>query len=128
VSTVTAQADLRAILREYLKDHLAFDAEKRVTTPAGRPVYAGRDCIGPERDATDADREITVSLLGDAYEALAKRDYASAASTVNRLMHGVPEEQRNALAHGVLEANVKALERYCGEWMETPQCRVLASI
>ena len=72
MSTVTTQADLRAILSEYPEDHLAFDAEKGVTTPAGRLVYAARDCIGPERDATDADREIIVSLLGDAYQALAR--------------------------------------------------------
>lgn len=112
MDTVPAPAELRTILREYLEDHLAADAEMRLTAPPGRSVYTDGTRINGDRDAVDVDHEIIALVLGDAREALANRNFASVAGIVDGIMHGhsLPEEQRNALSHGVLEANVKALE------------------
>jgi hypothetical protein len=51
-------------------------------------------------------------LLGEARERLALRDFASVQRSVDTLAldHAVPDDQRNALAHGILEANVTSLE------------------
>lgn len=104
-------ADLGAVLRGYLRDALAEDLALRQAMP-GRPIYA--NLLGPQEhdDPVDADIAAIGDALGDAKEALARRDFASVAVKVARLMaqHGLPEAQRVDLALGVLAADVRALE------------------
>lgn len=49
---MSAAAKLRAILSEYLADHLASDAEVRLTDPPGHSVYTdgsgGRAFVAPQ--------------------------------------------------------------------------------
>jgi hypothetical protein len=108
VNTVAISADLRSILRKYLEEALADDAEMRLTASPGRSVYTDGSRIGPDRNTLDVDDETISLLLSDAREALALRDFKSVAVSVNNLIQecNLPEEQRNALAYGVLEANV----------------------
>jgi site-specific recombinase XerD len=63
-------------------------------------------------DPVDADLELVSVLLDDTREALARRDYGSVADTVDELMEasGLPEDQRIALGHGILRANIEVLE------------------
>jgi hypothetical protein len=73
----------------------------------------------------DADLEVVEELLGVARERLANRDAASRLAEANALIteHGLPEDQRYALAMGVLHAEVRLLEimrrRVLG-WPEAP--------
>lgn len=110
VATVTDLPQLRSILRTYLDEWLAADTQQRLATTPGKPVYGGR--VTEEADEVDADLEAVADALGDAREALARRDYRSVARAVGNLIeqHGIPEDQRNALAQGVLEVHVRALE------------------
>lgn len=112
VRTVSTPAELRAILRAYVDGQLTEDAETRLTAPPGRSLYTDGSRIDGSRTAQEVDREIISLVLSEAVEALASRDFKSVAVSVDNLMreHGIPEDQRNALAHGVLEANVRALE------------------
>lgn len=112
IHTVSSPAELRTILRAYVDEQLAEDAEARLTAPPGRPLYADSSRVDPHRTAQDVDGEIIGLVLSDAADALARRDFKSVASLVDGLIgeHGIPEGQRNALAHGILEANVRALE------------------
>jgi integrase len=112
IHTVSSPAELRTILRAYVDEQLAEDAEARLTAPPGRPLYTDSSRVDPHRTAQDADREVIGLVLSDATEALARRDFKSVAGIVDSLMqgHGIPEGQRTALAHGILEANVRALE------------------
>src|SRR5262249_26480250 len=87
----------------------ADDQAPRVATPSGRPVYVVADV---DEDRIDADLELASQLLGDAREALARRDYRSVHTAVDELIaeYGLPSDLRAALAHGVLAANVQALK------------------
>lgn len=112
IHTVSSPTELRTILRACVDEQLAEDAEARLTAPPGLSLYTDGIRVDPHRTAQDVDREIISLVLADAAEALAGRDFQSVAGSVDGLMkvHGIPEGQRNALAHGILEANVKALE------------------
>ena len=112
VRTVSSPTELRTILRAYVDEQLAEDAEMRLTAPPGRSLFTDGSRIDRDHTAHDVDREIISLALADAREALATRDFGSVAVSVQHLMseHDIPEGQRNALAHGVLEANVRALK------------------
>ena len=112
VSTVSTSENLRSILRKYLDDVLAEDAEMRLTAPAHRSVYTNGFRIDADRSAVDVDEELVSLLLSEARERLALRDFKSVTVNVDHVMreYGLPQEQRNAVAYGVLEANVKMLE------------------
>ena len=105
-------ADLRAILRKYLDDALEEDARTRVTLPTGRPVY-GLGAAAPKgRDPVGMDEAVIAVALSDARRALAARDFPSVQETVAILLkeHGLPDSSANALAYGILEANVWLFE------------------
>jgi site-specific recombinase XerD len=104
-------ADLGTVLRGYLRDALAEDLACREATP-GRPIYATTLHLAEHDDPVDADLAALAEALGEAKEALARRDFAHVAAKVKRLMaqHGLPQAQRDRLALGVLAADVKALE------------------
>ena len=110
VATVTDPTQLRSILRAYLDECLEADTQQRLAATPGKPVY-GRD-PSPDADPVDVDLDTIADSLGDAREALARRDYRSVASTVSELIerHGIPEDHRNALAQGVLEVRVQMFE------------------
>ncbi|QEX23354.1 integrase [Hypericibacter adhaerens] len=109
-NTPKPPADLQVIVRDYLKTALQADFEQHLRAPTGQPVYQ-LDSYADE-DPIDADLTIIDHLIGEAAEALARRDVRSVAATVDRLMaeHGLPVEQRPALAMGVLQAQLKVLE------------------
>lgn len=105
-------ADLRAILRKYLDDALEEDARARVSLPTGVPVY-GLGATAPEgRDPVAMDQDVIAVALSEARQALAARDFPSVQDTVAILLkeHGLPDSAVNALAYGVLEANVRVFE------------------
>ena len=110
VATVTDLPQLRSILRAYYDEWLAADTQQRLAATPGKPVYGGR--VTDAADEVDADLEAVTDALGDARESLARRDYRSVANAVSNLIaqHGIPEDQRTALAQGVLEVHVRALE------------------
>ena len=113
VKTASAPGEVRAILRTYLTEQLAEDADMRLTSPPGRPVYTSAERVGhEERTAVDVDLEIIDHVLGEARERLANRLFTTVGPMVAHLAseHSIPVEQHNALAHGLLEADVKALE------------------
>lgn len=104
------KADLNAVLRGYLREALEDDLAHRLRARPGRPVFGGK--LDKARDATDVDADTLAFLLSDAREALANRDTASVAHIASCLLaaHGLPDELRQRLALGVLEANVTLLE------------------
>lgn len=112
MATVPPSPDLQEVLRGYLREALEADLEARLAAPPSRPVYTTAPANDRHHDAVDHDHEVISRLLSDARERLVMRDVRSVASTVESLMraHGIPAAQRDALALGVLEANVKALE------------------
>jgi hypothetical protein len=103
-------ADVRAVVLEYLRNALEADLALHQRDRPGRAVYSLS--VPQHVDPVDADAEIISHLLADAREALARRDYRSVADTVDRLAraHDIPDDLRTELAHGVLRANVEALE------------------
>ncbi len=88
------KADLNAILRSYLRDVLEGDGAGGAVPLWGVPL-AGLE-----------------AGLADTRDALAARDTRNMGHIVDRLMqrHGPPEAQRDDLAIGVLEAQVRAHE------------------
>jgi hypothetical protein len=112
VGIVTAgTAEVRRVVREYLKQALETDLEWRAVKAPLRPVYSNAD-EDLDHNAVELDLEVLGSLISDAREALGRRDFRSVRSTVDSLMeeHGLPAERRNLLALGLLEANVRFLE------------------
>jgi integrase len=106
--------DLQAVLQQYLTEALEADLEQHRSTPYGRSVYTS--LTDEHEDPIDADSELVQSLLSDAREALIRRDIASVADKVERLMgeHRLPPEVRLPLAYGVLQADIQILERMHG--------------
>lgn len=106
--TTDDKTDLAAILRDYLKAHLASDMERRIETP-NAPMFG---MAVPGRSHASVELEwIDVELAG-ARSALAGRNYDHEGPLVHDLMehYKVPEQYRNALAHGILQANVELWE------------------
>ena len=89
-----------------------MDARLRFSVPAGRPVYGLGQEPPPGPDIAELDRQTIGVVLSEMRHALASRDFASVADTVNHLLtsHGLPEAVRAALSYGVLEAHVKLAE------------------
>lgn len=112
VSQMASHSDLPSILKAYLKDQLDADLQYRLEARPNRPVYATADEVDDDHGPVDADLEIIDHLLGEAREKLALRNFKSVAKDVADLMteHGLSEDLRQELAHGVLRANVQALE------------------
>ncbi len=104
-------AIIRQIIRNHLKEALESDLESRAATPFGQPVFAGGQ-FDPDVDPVDLDIEILDDLIGDAREALSRRDFHMVRSTVDALLaeHDLPKAQGSMLALGLLEANLKFLE------------------
>ncbi|WP_289295679.1 site-specific integrase [uncultured Reyranella sp.] len=105
-------ADLRAVLRRYLEEALAEDTRARLMLPAGLPVYGLGEPTPAERDPVAMDEDVIAAALSDARRALAARDFQSVQATVAILLneHGLPNSSANALAYGILEANVRLFE------------------
>lgn len=105
-------ADLRAVLRRYLEEALAEDVRARLTLTTGLPVYGLGEPAPAERDPVVMDEDVIALALGDARRALAARDFPSVQQTVAILLkeHGLPDSSANALAYGILEANVSLFE------------------
>ena len=59
--------NLRAILRDHLKQQLDDDLEQHLSVPPGRPVYAGY--VEEHQDPIDADLDVIDDLLSSAKEA-----------------------------------------------------------
>lgn len=112
VVQMASHSDLPAILKAYLKDQLDADHQYRLQAPPNKPVYAMADEVDDDRDPVDADLEIIDYLLAEAREKLALRNFKSVAKGVAELMaeHNLSEDLRQELAHGLLRANVQALE------------------
>lgn len=112
VQSATTATDLRAVLRKYLEGALAEDTRTRLGVPPGRAVYGLGLEPPPRRDIVELDRETIGLVIQEARKALASRDFASVAATVDRLLaqNGLPETARPALSYGVLEAHVKLSE------------------
>ena len=104
-------AEVRRVVREHLRQALETDLEWRTSKRRGEPLYT---LAAPDLDdsATDLDLDVLDYLISNAREALSERDFHSVRSTLDALMeeHGLPAEQRNFLALGLLEANLKFLE------------------
>ena len=66
----------------------------------------------PARDPVAMDEDVIAVALSDARRALAARDFQSVQLTVAILLneHGLPNSSANALAYGILEANVRLFE------------------
>jgi hypothetical protein len=105
-------ADLRAVLRLYLEEALAEDTRARLMLPAGLPVYGLGQAAPSGRDPVAMDEAVVAVALSEARRALAARDFPSVQDTVTALLaeHGLPDSSTNALAYGILEANVRLFE------------------
>jgi len=102
------KTDLTAILRNYLKRRLAFDMQRRVDTPHA-PMFGVAE---PGRSHASVDLEWIEGELASARSELAGRLYNHQRPLIDDLMeyHKVPEQYRNAFAHGILQANVELWE------------------
>lgn len=111
VAMTAGSADVRRVVREYLKQALEADLEWRTIRRPRQPLYT-TDEEDLDRSVMDRDLDILDSLIGDAREALGHRDFASVRTTVDALLdeHRLPRDQRNLLALGLLEANLRYLE------------------
>jgi len=109
LSATSDEAQLKAILRDYLRRALEEDLRERLAAPPGRPVYV-RNWDG-EQEPAHADLEAIELALDSAQEDLIERDFTRVADDVDRLMaeHGLPERMRPLVSLGVLEANVQFL-------------------
>jgi site-specific recombinase XerD len=108
--TMSEGYDVNAILREYLRAALDVDLHQRLHRRPGRPVYRGDG--GLQWTPQEVDLETVSFLLNDALDALGSGDTRSVARQAEALMveHGLPEEARQRLALGLLEANVALLK------------------
>lgn len=107
----TIPAEVLRIVAGYLKEALDADSEARVSKPPTAPIYGTvRNRLND--DPVDADLAAIDEMLGDAREALARRDYSTVAGTVAEIMaeHGLPDGAMKWLALGLLEANVRFLD------------------
>jgi Domain of unknown function (DUF6538) len=106
--TIDDKADLTAILRNYLKRRLDFDMKRRAETPH-EPMFGPAE---PGRSHASVDLEWIEGQLAQARSELAGRLYDHQRPLIDDLMedHNVPEQYRNALAHGLLQANVELWE------------------
>jgi site-specific recombinase XerD len=106
--TTDDKADLNAVLRTYLKQRLDFDMWRRAETPHA-PIFGAPQ---PGKSHASIDLEWIDHELATARSDLAARAYAQQRPLIDEVMeaHGVPEEHRNALAHGILRANVELWE------------------
>jgi hypothetical protein len=102
------KTDLTAILRNYLERRLAFDMQQRVDTPHA-PMFGVAE---PGRSHASVDLEWIEGELASARSELAGRLYNHQRPLIDDLMeyHKVPEQYRNAFAHGILQANVELWE------------------
>jgi integrase len=107
----TVPAEVLRIVTGYLREALDADSEARVATPASKPIY-GTVADRLNDDPVDADLAAIDEMLSDAHEALARRDYAKVAGTVEEIVaeYGLPDSARKWLALGLLEANVRFLK------------------
>jgi hypothetical protein len=112
-----SDADIKRVLREYLQEALDEDMQRRLATPPGRPVYP----VGWDGEEEPAKHDLDSNTMGLilAEDALAERDFASVAGTVEELMakHRLPETARPLLSLGVLQANVRILREVEGRIM-----------
>lgn len=100
--------DLAAILRTYLKQRLDRDMWRRTETPHA-PMFGSPM---PGRSHASVDLEWIDHELAVARGELAGRAFNHQRPLIDEVMeaHSVPEQYRNALAHGILQANVELWE------------------
>jgi hypothetical protein len=108
VNEKTTTPDIQRIARDYLKRKLAFDMERRTTSPHRAVYNAGFD----PRGSSASDLEWVEGELQTARTELRERLYEHQRQLIDEIMeaHAVPSEMRGALAHAVFEANVAAWE------------------
>jgi site-specific recombinase XerD len=106
--TTDNKTDLAAILRNYLKRRLAFDMKQRIETPHA-PMFGVAE---PGKSHASVDLEWIEGELASARSELAGRLYNHQLPLIDDLMEDdkVPEQYRNAFAHGILQANVELWE------------------
>jgi len=106
--TTDDKTDLAAIVRGYLRRRLDFDMRQRVETPHA-PMFGVPE---PGKSHASVDLEWIDIELETARGELAARAYNHQRPLIDDLMedHKVPEQYRNALAHGILQANVELWE------------------
>lgn len=105
VKTTTDVTDLKGILKTYLKERLDFDMWQRAETPHA-PIFGTAE---PGKPPAAIDLEFVDHELAVARSELVNRSYDQQRPLIDDLMerHGIPEEHRNALAHGIFQANVE---------------------
>jgi site-specific recombinase XerD len=98
-------ADVQAITRQYLKQHLDGDMERRISSPKIGVYSFSKE---PGRIVAD-DLEWVENELATAKTEFAERLYDHQRPLIDELMsaHAVPEGQREALAFAILRANVE---------------------
>jgi hypothetical protein len=108
VNRRTDVTDLKAVFRDYLKKRLDFDMARRAESP-NVPMFGWSE---PGMAPAEADLEWVDHELAVARSQLINRSYSQQGPLIDELMetYGVPEEYRNALAHGIFQANVEAWE------------------
>jgi hypothetical protein len=128
VNATNSKTDIQRILRLYLKQRLDFDMARRTDSPQ-RPAFP---VVGTPRGIAIEDLEFVDAELRKARHQLAERLYDHQRPLIDEVMeaHNVPAEHRNAIAHGILRANVELWEtirrRTLGEFdptIEAPPAR-----
>lgn len=106
--TTDDKTDLALILRNYLKRRLASDMRQRVETPHA-PMFGEAE---PGRSHASVELEWIEGQLSQARSELAGRLYDHQRPLIDDLMedNNIPEQYRNAFAHGLLQANVQLWE------------------
>lgn len=116
----TKTKDISEIVSAYLKRKLDADMQHRIASPK-KPLFPAD---ADEKTIVKSDLEFAEGELKAAETELQTRAYDHQRPLIDELMeaHGVPEEQRDALAHGIFQANVKLWkvirERTLGEFSE----------
>ena len=113
LQTHVHMADLKAILRDQLKQALQDDLDQHLRTRPGRTVYAR---LSPpaddDREPWAIDLDVIDSVLDTTRDMLVTRDTRAVAALAADLVqrHNIPKEQHNALALGLLQVQVQMLE------------------
>lgn len=115
---IMADADLKPILRDYLRSALADDEAHFNSVTPGLPAYA-RSNDG-DLHPSEADKELLLYFISETREAIALRQHRMAQPELDQLaqQHEITGDAKHALGRGILQAHIqvyeKALERSFG--------------
>ena len=108
-ANVTDPVDLNSILRDYLRQFLDADLERRMERPAGSPVYGWWWQQGDPGTALEADlqaiRQARESLGRDLAENSPKEMEEYAEQLIRQ--HGLPDQLLRPLTYGLIEAAIR---------------------